>query len=137
MDEKGRLMIPARVRSEIAGNVLVLTRGVDRCLWMFAHEEWKKVAGDLMGSTSMFQEKARLIQRRIVAPAQDVEIDRSGRIIIPPTLREYAGLQKECIILGIQNYLEIWDEATYNRYLEENEAQFKEAAEAIGRRLAL
>ncbi len=137
LDEKGRLMIPARVRSEITGNVLVLTRGVDRCLWMFTHEEWKKVVEGLLGSTSMFQEKARLIQRRIIAPAQEVEIDRSGRIIIPPTLREYAGLQKECIILGIQNYLELWDDATYNRYLEENEAQFKEAAEAIGRRLAL
>ena len=137
LDEKGRLMIPSRVRSEITGNILVLTRGVDRCLWMFTHEEWKKVVDNLLGSTSMFQEKARLIQRRIIAPAQEVEIDRSGRVIIPPTLREYAGLQKECIILGIQNYLELWDDATYLRYLEENEAQFKEAAEAIGRRLAL
>lgn len=137
LDEKGRLMIPSRVRSEITGNLLVLTRGVDRCLWMFTHEEWKKVVENLLGSTSMFQEKARLIQRRIIAPAQEVEIDRSGRIIIPPTLREYAGLTKECIILGIQNYLELWDDATYLRYLEENEAQFKEAAEAIGRRLAL
>jgi MraZ protein len=85
----------------------------------------------------LFQEKARLMQRRIIAPAQEVEIDRSGRIIIPNTLREFAGLKKDCIILGIQTYLEIWDEASYAGYLAENEKRFKEAAEEIGNKIAL
>src|SRR4030043_2131196 len=127
LDEKNRLMIPSRIRVEIPGNSIILTRGVEQCLWLFTHEEWKKVCQSLVGSTSLFQEKARLMQRRIVAPAQETEVDRTGRIIIPPTLREFAGLKKECIILGIQSYLEIWDEGRYTAYLAENESRFKEA----------
>ena len=137
LDEKNRLMIPSRIRAEIPGNSIVLTRGGEQCLWAFTHEEWKKVCQGLVGSTSLFQEKARLMQRRIVAPAQETEVDRSGRIIIPPTLREFAGLKKECIILGIQTYLEIWDEGGYAAYLAENESRFKEAAEEIGNKIAL
>ena len=137
LDEKNRLLIPARIRVEIAGNSIILTRGVEQCLWLFTHEEWKKVCQSLIGSTSLFQEKARLMQRRIIAPAQEAEIDRTGRIIIPPTLREFAGLRKECIILGIQTYLEVWDEAAYATYLAENETRFKEAAEEIGNKIAL
>ena len=137
LDEKGRLMIPARLRVEIPGNIVILTRGVDKCLWLFTHEEWKKVSLSLIGSTSLFQEKARLMQRRIIAPAQDTEIDRSGRIIIPTTVREFAGLKKECIILGMMESMEIWDEETYRSYLEENETKFKEAAEEIGNKIAL
>ncbi len=137
LDEKNRLLIPSRIRVEIPGNSIILTRGVEQCLWLFTHEEWKKVCQSLIGSTSLFQEKARLMQRRIVAPAQETEVDRTGRIIIPPTLREFAGLKKECIILGIQTYLEIWDEAGYTAYLAENESRFKEAAEEIGNKIAL
>jgi len=137
LDEKSRLMIPSRIRTEINGNTIVLTRGVDQCLWLFTHEEWKIVSQSLIGSTSVFQARARLIQRRIIAPAQDTEIDRSGRITIPSTLREYADLKKECVILGMLRYLEIWDGETYLKYLEENEAKFKEAAEEIGNKIAL
>ncbi len=137
LDEKNRLLIPARIRAEIGGNSVLMTRGVEQCLWLFTHEEWKKVCQSLIGSTSLFQEKARLMQRRIIAPAQETEIDRSGRIIIPNTLKEFAGLKKDCIILGIQTYLEIWDEASYAGYLAENEKRFKEAAEEIGNKIAL
>jgi len=137
LDEKGRLLIPARIRSEIAGSVVVLTRGVERCLWLFPPEEWKTFSENLVGSTSLFQEKARLIQRRMIAPAQDTDIDRSGRICVPPTLREYGGLAKECIVLGLKKYVEIWSEAGWNAYLEENEGRFKEAAEELGGRIVL
>ena len=132
LDEKGRLMVPAKVRSEVVGNVMILTRGVDRCLWLFPSEEWRQLSENLIAATSPFSERARLIQRRILAPAQEVEIDRSGRIAIPPTLREFATLKKDCTILGMVKYLEIWDEPTYTAYLEANEERFKEAAEEIG-----
>jgi MraZ protein len=137
LDDKNRLMIPARIRAEIAGNSVVLTRGVDQCLWLFTHEEWKKIVQSLIGSTSLFPEKARLMQRRIIAPAQETEIDRSGRISIPTTLKEFSALKKECIILGIQSYIEIWDEENYLSYLQVNENRFKEAAEEIGNKIAL
>lgn len=132
LDEKGRLMVPAKVRSEIKGDIMVLTRGVDQCLWLFPAEEWRHVSETLMTTTSPFQSKARLVQRRIIAPAQEVEIDRSGRIAIPQSLRQFASLHKDCTILGMVKYLEIWNEMTYTSYLEEHEGQFKQAAEELG-----
>ena len=137
LDEKGRLLIPARIRAEVAGYVVILTRGVENCLWLFPPEEWKTFSENLIGSTSLFQEKARLIQRRMIAPAQETEIDKAGRIVIPQTLRDYAALQKECLILGLKKYIEIWSETAYQAYLEENEAKFKEAAEELGSRITL
>ena len=72
-----------------------------------------------------------MVQRRIIAPAQEIEIDKSGRLGIPPTLRDAAGLRKECTILGMMKYLEIWDEETYREFLEVNEEKFKEATEEL------
>jgi len=137
LDEKGRLLIPARMRTEVVGNMVVLTRGVENCLWMFPPEEWKSFSEKLIGSTSLFQEESRLIQRRMIAPAQETEIDKAGRIVIPPTLREYADLKKDCLILGLKKYMEIWSEASYQAYLDANEAKFKEAAEKLGGRITL
>ncbi len=137
LDEKGRLLIPARMRTEIAGNEVVLTRGVEACLWLFPPEEWKTFSEKLIGSTSLFQEESRLIQRRMIAPAQETEIDKAGRIVVPPTLREYADLRKECLILGLKKYMEVWSESSYQAYLDANEAKFKEAAEKLGGRITL
>jgi len=132
LDEKGRLSLPARLRSELPGNLFVLTQGVDRCLWLFPPEQWAALSQKLMDSTSLFQAKSRLVQRRILAPAQEVEIDKLGRISVPQSLREWAGLTKECVILGITKYLEIWDSEEYRRYWDENEAEFRSAAEELG-----
>ena len=131
IDEKGRLMVPSRIRSEIEGSVLIITRGVEKCLWLFAPDEWRKISESIMGSTSLFKSKTRLLQRRIVAPAQECEIDKAGRINIPPSLRGSAGLSKDTIILGVEKYLEIWDEGEYNSYLEASEKDFIEAAEEL------
>jgi MraZ protein len=137
LDEKGRLLIPARMRTEVAGNVVILTRGVENCLWLFPPEEWKTFSDKLIGSTSLFQEESRLIQRRMIAPAQETDIDKAGRIVVPQTLREYADLKKDCIILGLKKYMEIWSESSYQAYLDANEAKFKEAAEKLGGRITL
>ena len=132
IDDKGRLLLPARLRSAISGNILVLTRGIDQCLWLFPGEEWSRISDSLMGAASPLQKKARLIHRRIIAPAQEIEIDKSGRITIPPTLKEFAGLKKEAIVLGLKKSIEIWDEEIYQSYLSENEAEFQQAAEELG-----
>jgi MraZ protein len=136
LDEKGRLMIPQRIRQAITGNVMIITRGIDRCIWLFPPEEWKSIAQNLIDSTSLFLEKTRLIQRRILAPAQEIDIDRTGRISIPQTLREYAGLKKDCIILGMLKYIEIWDESIYTNYWNENESRFRDAAEELGDKIS-
>jgi MraZ protein len=137
LDEKGRLLIPAKMRSDVIGNVIILTRGVEKCLWLFPPEEWKVFSEKLIGSTSLLQETSRLIQRRMIAPAQETEFDRAGRIMIPQTLREYATLSKECIVLGLKKYIEIWSEEAYLAYLQENESKFKAAAEELGGKIAL
>lgn len=137
MDDKGRLMVPASIRKSIAGNLVVVTRGIDRCLWLFPPEEWKEVSTKLVGSSSLFLSRDRMIQRRFLAPAQEIEIDRSGRIAISPTLRDYAGLHKDCIVLGINSYVELWDEETYRTYETETDDQYKEAAEEIGGSMTL
>ena len=132
LDEKGRLSLPARMRSELPGANLVLTQGVDKCLWLFPPVQWQELSQKLMASTSLFQAKSRLVQRRILAPAQEVEIDRLGRISIPQSLREWAGLSRECVILGISKYIEIWNAEEYQKYLDENEKEFLNAAEELG-----
>jgi MraZ protein len=132
LDDKNRLMIPQRIRGEIAGNVLVITRGIDSCLWLFPPEEWKTISDNLMNAASPFARKARLMQRRIIAPAQELEMDKAGRITIPQALKEASGLNKDCTILGIKKYIEIWDVTEYERYLSENEDEFQEAAEELG-----
>jgi MraZ protein len=132
LDEKGRLSLPARMRSELPGANLVLTQGVDQCLWLFPPMQWQELSQKLMASTSLFQARSRLVQRRILAPAQEVEIDRLGRISIPQSLREWAGLSRECVILGISKYIEIWNADEYKRYLDENKGEFLSAAEELG-----
>jgi MraZ protein len=132
LDEKGRMLVPSRVRSMIPGNVLVITRGVDKCLWVYTPEEWSRIASIILDSASVFKSKTRLLQRRIIAPAQECEIDRSGRINIPPGLRESAGLTKEVVLLAMEKYMEIWDEKEYSKYLNESEEEFLAAAEDLG-----
>ncbi len=132
LDDKGRVSLPSRLRTELAGNILILTQGVDRCLWLFAPDQWKLLSRKLMETTSPFQARSRLVQRRIIAPAQEIEIDKAGRIAVPQSLREFAGLTKDCVILGIDKYIEIWDGDQYRLYWEENEAEFRAAAEELG-----
>ena len=132
LDEKGRLSLPVRVRNELPSASLVLTQGVDKCLWLFPPNEWEELSSKLMASSSLFQARSRLVQRRILAPAQEVEIDRLGRISVPQSLREWASLSKECVILAISRYIEIWDAGTYSNYLAENENEFLSATEEFG-----
>jgi len=131
LDEKGRIPFPARLRSELTGESLIVTQAVDRCLWLFTREEWKIFSEKLLEASSVFKEKSRLVMRHLIAPAQSVEFDKSGRISIPLSLREYAGLSKECIFLGINKYMELWDAVTYKNYLEESASSFKEATEDL------
>ena len=79
LDDKGRLMIPSKLREQITANLLILTRGAERCLWLFPQEKWKHFSENLMASTSMYERKGRLVRRWIIAPAQEIEIDKSGR----------------------------------------------------------
>ncbi len=131
IDEKGRVSFPAKLRAELNQNVLIATRGLDRCLWLFTPDEWDLLKNRLMSSASLFNEKNRMVLRRFIAPAQEVEFDKNGRLSIPQSLREYAGLSKDCTVLGVDKYIEIWDAVSYKEYLSASEESFRDAAEGL------
>ena len=132
LDDKGRFLFPANLRSALSSNVLIVTQAiVDRCLWLFTPEEWEKISSKLMDNASPFSAKNRLIMRSFISPAQEIEFDKAGRLSIPQSLREYASLSKDCIVLGVNKYLELWDSSSYNAYLSENEANLLEASEEL------
>ena len=131
LDEKGRILFPTKLRTGMVGNVLVVTQAFDRCLWLFTPEEWENISSKLMENASPFNEKNRLVLRRIIAPAQEIEFDKSGRLSIPQSLREYASLSKDCVILGVNKYMELWDAESYKAYLTESEDSFRSAAEEL------
>ncbi|MFW5788718.1 MAG: division/cell wall cluster transcriptional repressor MraZ [Spirochaetota bacterium] len=132
LDEKGRLLIPARVRNEVRENSLVVTRGIDRCLWLFAPEEWREFSAKLLSASSPLSKRGRLLQRRIIAPAQEIELDKAGRLNVPKALQESADLTKETRLLVMERYMEIWDAEAYRQYEQESEAELQEAAEELG-----
>lgn len=125
-------MFPVRLRSELSNSSLVLTRGIDRCLWLFPPEQWKILCDKVVETASVFQSQSRSVLRRLIAPAQEVEIDKAGRLSIPQSLREFAGLGKDCVFLGINKYFELWDSGEYEKYLGESENDFREATEGLG-----
>ena len=135
IDEKGRILIPSRLRNSIPGNALIITRSIEKSLWMMLPDMYARLKEQIIGGPgAMFQKKNRLLQRRIIAPAQLCEIDRSGRVNIPPLLRESAQLnsREEAVILGIETYLELWNVAEYESFLDASEEDFAEASEALG-----
>jgi MraZ protein len=132
LDEKGRVSLPARLRSELDENAVVVTQGIDGCLWVFPPAQWKEFSRKILENTSPFQAKGRLVQRWIIGPSQEIEIDKLGRISIPQGLRELAGLEKDCEIIGVGKFIEIWNAERYKAYRGENVLQFQEAAEELG-----
>lgn len=137
LDDKARLMVPAPIRKAIAGNVIIVTRGIERCLMLFPPDAWQEFSEKVSANSSLLRNRDRMIRRRLLGPAQSVEIDRTGRIVVPSTLRDYAGLDKDCVVLGISTYLEVWDEETYRSYESDTDDLYKEAVDDIGESIRL
>lgn len=106
VDEKGRLAIPAKFRPKLADG-LVITRGLDRCLFVYTTSEWGILA-ERIGRLPVTKPEARSFQRMIFSGATDCQLDQQGRVVVPVFLREYAGLTSDAIIIGVNNRLEIW-----------------------------
>jgi MraZ protein len=106
IDDKGRLTIPARFRPGLKDG-LVITRGLDDCLSIYALSEWEELAERVSG-LPMGKPEARSLKRLFFANAADMELDKQGRIVIPPYLRESIGLEDEAVITGLYTYIEVW-----------------------------
>jgi MraZ protein len=107
LDGKGRLTIPAKFRADVDTS-LVVTRGMDRCLAMFPMDEWEQLSSRV-SDLPMTDRRARAFRRFLFASASKVSPDKQGRILIPPRLREYADLDGEVVVAGLNNYIEIWN----------------------------
>jgi MraZ protein len=126
IDDKNRLAIPARFRTELATG-LYLTKGVDRCLYVLTPDGWNQLAARIRALPSL-QADARRLQRQFFSGADHLVPDKLGRIVIPPSLREYAGLKGEVVVAGVNSRIEIWDKATWDA--EETDADVQTAAMA-------
>lgn len=106
LDAKGRLAIPARFRDAVAEG-LVLTRGIDRCLALYPMAAWRPLA-EKVSALPISDPDARNFRRMVFAEAADLTLDAQGRILIPPELRRYAGLEREALVVGVDTAIEIW-----------------------------
>lgn len=112
VDAKGRLAIPARFREELAAGV-VLTRGIDRCLALYPMTAWEPLA-DKVNNLPITDPDARTFRRMVFAEAVDLELDAQGRILLPPELRQYAEIDRDAYVVGVNTSIEIWSPARWD-----------------------
>lgn len=113
IDPKGRIIIPTQLRGELEGG-FVVTKGLDGCLWMVDREAWKKIQEEIQSMPFALKE-ARMLSRFMIAGATEGDVDKQGRVFLPPNLREYAGLEKNVVLSGVGSRLEIWDKSRYEQ----------------------
>lgn len=129
LDEKGRLILPAKYRERLSTGVVV-TRGQERCLYVFPIPEFERVASELQAAPTT-NKTVRDYTRMFLSGAFDEVPDRQGRVTIPPQLRQYAGLDRDCTLIGTGARLELWDTAAWETYLADTEQSFADQAEEV------
>jgi MraZ protein len=129
LDEKGRLILPSKFRDEL-GDGVVITRGQERCLYVFSSKEFASVH-EKIRQAPVTNEEARRYLRVFLSGATDETPDKQGRVLLPSLLRDYAGLDRELVIIGVGSRAEIWDAQIWNEYLSRNEEGFANQAEEV------
>ncbi|WP_010530443.1 division/cell wall cluster transcriptional repressor MraZ [Lentibacillus jeotgali] len=129
IDTKGRIIVPAKFREDL-GESFVVTRGLDKCLFAYPMEEWKLLEEKLK-KLPLTKKDARAFTRFFFSGAVECEVDKQGRINIPQPLRQYAGLDKECVVIGVSNRVEFWANENWEEYFNDSEESFGEIAENL------
>ena len=129
LDDKGRLILPAKFRDELAEG-LVITKGQERCLFVFPMAEFTQIAEQLRAAP-MTHKAARAYSRVFFASAHDEVPDKQGRVTIPGHLREYAALNRELVVIGASTRVEIWDKQAWEQYLSASEDDFADIEEGV------
>jgi MraZ protein len=130
IDVKKRLSLPAKFRGEL-GDKVIITKGVENCLVVYTEKEWQ-VFSEKLGNLPISQAEARSFSRMILSAAMEVTLDKLGRILIPDYLKEYASLEKDVIVCGLSNRLEVWDAEKWNIYNKEAEKGVQEIVSQLG-----
>lgn len=129
LDPKGRITIPQKFREDL-GDKFYVCKGLDHCLFVYSESQWQSLIDKI---ASMPVSQVRAIQRFMFAGATDVEPDKQGRILLPASLREYAGLEKEATVIGSGSRVEIWDSESWKQYLDaQTQEGLESAMEALG-----
>jgi MraZ protein len=128
LDDKGRLILPAKFRDELAGGV-VITKGQERCLYVFPAAEFQRYAAE-QSARPMSDKTARAFTRVLFSGAHDEVPDKQGRVTIPAPLRDYAGLDRDLVVIGAMTRVEVWDAAAWEEYLAHSEDAFADVDEA-------
>ena len=132
-DRKGRLVLPANLRQQAKENYIekfFLTRGLDRCLFMFSEEEWKTQEQKLK-SLSFTKQEARKFNRLFFSGAVEIIPDKQGRILLPQYLKDFAGIKRDIVVVGVSNRIEIWSKDTWVNFYNNNQKSFEEISENL------
>lgn len=129
IDIKGRLIIPAKFREEL-GESFVVTRGLEQCLFVYPMSEWQHIE-ERLKALPFTRKDARAFTRLFFSGASVCELDKQGRVSIGNGLRQYAGIDKDCVVIGVSTRLEIWDSNAWHQYFEESEASFSDISESL------
>ncbi len=130
IDDKNRLSLPAKFRQEM-GKKIVVTPGLDSCLFVFTHKEWIKIE-EKLNQSSIGQADSRSFSRHMFAGAVEAEVDSIGRVLIPEFLRDRANLKSKVVVIGVSTRVEIWNEKTWCEYKKVVEKQADTLAEKLG-----
>lgn len=128
IDEKGRLTIPSKIRYDL-GEIFIVTRGLDNCLFIYPKEEWVRIIEKYKELPNT--KDARNFMRFFLSGATECEFDKQGRININAPLMKYADLQKDCVIIGVNDHLEIWSEDRWTNFIDNNEDSFSDLADHL------
>ncbi|HLR07841.1 MAG TPA: division/cell wall cluster transcriptional repressor MraZ [Bacillota bacterium] len=129
IDSKGRIIVPAKFRDGL-GHTFVVTRGLDQCLFAYPMNEWRLLEAKLK-KLPLTQKDARAFTRFFFSGAVECEVDKQGRINIPQPLRNYAALERSCVIIGVSNRIEFWAQDIWDDYFAASEESFAEIAESL------
>lgn len=129
IDKKGRIIIPAKFREEL-GEQVIITRGLDGCLSVYTKEQWQQIYEQLMKLPST-KKDARMFVRMMTSKAAECDIDMQGRVLIPAPLTKLAQLQKECMVIGAANHVEIWSKERWVPLDDEANEAFEDIAENL------
>jgi|ERR671933_2135288 MraZ protein len=130
IDDKNRLTLPAKFRGAF-GDGIVVTRGMDGCLYAYTREAWSGVVEARLSTLDPLSKEGRRMQRFFYAGAAEAELDKQGRVMIPPALIEHAKLGREVVVAGVHDHLEIWDRAAWRQELAEVEGSAEHVAERL------
>lgn len=129
IDEKGRIIVPAKFREEL-GNNFIVTRGIEDCLFVYSTENWATITNKL-NSLPFTHKDARTFNRFFMSGATDVELDKQGRMNLPAPLISYAHLLKDCVIIGTGDRLEVWSEESWSRFFDSTKDSMSDIAENL------